>query len=101
MYGVTNHNNYLIFFRSLQRGYSSQEGTRITPRGGETTPPLRGHPSTEGIGEWTRDAEYGRTWCAVGNNDFVTPVQTPVLIPSVEGCRPQAAGWFPAPRAEI
>ncbi|MDR0935973.1 MAG: hypothetical protein LBM98_04745 [Oscillospiraceae bacterium] len=24
-----------------------------------------------------------------------TLVQTPVLIPSVEGCRPQAAGWFP------
>ncbi|MDR0935196.1 MAG: hypothetical protein LBM98_00770 [Oscillospiraceae bacterium] len=22
-------------------------------------------------------------------------VQTLVLIPSVEGCRPQAAGWFP------
>ncbi|MDR0936022.1 MAG: hypothetical protein LBM98_04995, partial [Oscillospiraceae bacterium] len=23
------------------------------------------------------------------------PVQPHVLIPSVEGCRPQAAGWFP------
>ncbi|MDR0936997.1 MAG: hypothetical protein LBM98_09980 [Oscillospiraceae bacterium] len=26
---------------------------------------------------------------------------TPVLIPSVEGCRPQAAGWFPAPCAYL
>ncbi|MDR0935974.1 MAG: hypothetical protein LBM98_04750 [Oscillospiraceae bacterium] len=31
---------------------------------GETTPPLRGHPSTEGIGVWTRVTGLGKLGAA-------------------------------------
>ncbi|MDR0937144.1 MAG: hypothetical protein LBM98_10725 [Oscillospiraceae bacterium] len=37
----------------------------------------------------------GREVRPAGGRVPVTLVQTFVLIPSVEGCRPQAAGWFP------
>ncbi|MDR0935714.1 MAG: hypothetical protein LBM98_03415 [Oscillospiraceae bacterium] len=66
--------------------------TRVAPCGG-TTPPLRRHPSTAGIGVWTRVA--GIRVHATHVQPSSNPRPTLVLIPSVEGCRPQAAGWFP------
>jgi hypothetical protein len=44
-----------------------------------------------------RGAHHGRGFAPPRAS--ATCVQTPVPIPSVEGCRPQAAGWFPAPCA--
>ncbi|MDR0935065.1 MAG: hypothetical protein LBM98_00110 [Oscillospiraceae bacterium] len=32
-------------------------------------------------------------------NYSLSIINCPTPIPSVEGCRPQAAGWFPAPSA--
>ncbi|MDR0936049.1 MAG: hypothetical protein LBM98_05130 [Oscillospiraceae bacterium] len=55
-------------------------------------PAPAGAPLHRGDGDWTGVAPCrGRV--------LVTRVQT--LIPSVEGCRPQAAGWFPAQCADI
>jgi hypothetical protein len=77
--------------------HPSQEGNRTrvwtwenAAHGAGNHPPACGrYPSTEGIGfgRGLRDCEM--TYLRV------TPVLTPVPIPSVEGCRPQAAGWFP------
>ncbi|MDR0935062.1 MAG: hypothetical protein LBM98_00095 [Oscillospiraceae bacterium] len=49
-------------------------------------PAPAGAPLHRGDGVWTLVARVISTQ---------PNVQSPVLIPSVEGCRPQAAGWFP------
>ncbi|MDR0935783.1 MAG: hypothetical protein LBM98_03775, partial [Oscillospiraceae bacterium] len=47
--------------------------------------------------ERTPSATYVQTPVIIHYSLFIINCPTP--IPSVEGCRPQAAGWFPAPCA--
>ncbi|MDR0936718.1 MAG: hypothetical protein LBM98_08565 [Oscillospiraceae bacterium] len=76
-----------------------------TARGNHPAP--AGAPLHRGDGVWTGLRNPGKAclaptywfnqWGGFETRPYVTThsnVQTPVLIPSVEGCRPQAAGWF-------
>ncbi|MDR0935614.1 MAG: hypothetical protein LBM98_02905 [Oscillospiraceae bacterium] len=87
-------------------------GGRSCVRAAGNHPAAAAAPLHRGDGVWTwvtglgklgaarNDGAPGRkTWDVghlVGIRVPATNVQTLVLIPSVEGCRPQAAGWFPA-----